>query len=380
MKLTRSLLLVLVIVSAACVSKKGETCTFVTSQSSVSNRSAEAKSDAELISAVDVVDNYAYIGVGNELLILNVADPADVTQVGGRLLSGGIESLEVIGEYVYTRGGKNHIVDVADPVQPRIVECQQGSTIPSLAGGIFADGFAYVPSQEDGKLEIYEVARDKVARVATYQSIVPARVRLLPDPRLIPSEPRIVIDVAVTEKYVYVAENRAVAEEGYFQDGRIQVLDVSVPSQPRSVGMYVVPGGAAVLQIIAHNDSLVVSTGGGPTAATRLLDISEAEDPTETEVVHATESLLGISNDYALFKYIEAGIPGIRTRRLADINQSSDWDESSWVYAIAADVGVVRDYAYFVGGGPAMAIVDVTDPRIPILAGTFSYLPGEVSE
>lgn len=103
MKLTRSLLLVLVIVSAACVSKKGGTCTFVTSQSSVSNSSAETKSDAELISAVDVVDNYAYIGVGNKLLILDVTDPADVTQVGGRLLSGGIESLEVIGEYVYTR-------------------------------------------------------------------------------------------------------------------------------------------------------------------------------------------------------------------------------------------------------------------------------------
>lgn len=108
--------------------------------------------------------------------------------------------------------------------------------------------------------------------------------------------------------------------------------------------------------------------------------IRGSEDPTEIEVVHATESLLSISNDYALFKYIEAGIPGIRTRRLADINQSSNWDESSWVYAIAADVAVVRDYAYFVGGGPAMVIVDVTDPRLPTLAGTFSYLPGEDSE
>lgn len=46
----------------------------------------------------------------------------------------------------------------------------------------------------------------------------------------------------------------------------------------------------------------------------------------------------------------------------------------------ATGITSIARYAHFVGGGPAMAIIDVTDPRLPSLAGTFSYSPGEDSE
>ncbi|MCP4210008.1 MAG: hypothetical protein GY764_00880 [Halieaceae bacterium] len=73
------------------------------------------------ILAGDVRGDYAYVGVGPRLKILNIADPANPAVVGQTdVLAGILCYVTVEGDYAYVLAGYSglRIIDIANPANP----------------------------------------------------------------------------------------------------------------------------------------------------------------------------------------------------------------------------------------------------------------------
>ncbi|WP_054864504.1 LVIVD repeat-containing protein [Methanosarcina barkeri] len=72
------------------------------------------------IDAVDVIGNYAYIGQGQDLVILDIANPSSPVSVGRIMTKNLISGVKISGNYAYVASGDNGlvIIDVSNPSSP----------------------------------------------------------------------------------------------------------------------------------------------------------------------------------------------------------------------------------------------------------------------
>jgi hypothetical protein len=101
--------------------------------------------------AVAAQGNYAYIGVGPRLVILDVSDPARPVVVGQTgALPGVVLGLAVAGSYAYVadRDAGLRVVDVSDPDAP--VEIGFYDTPGSASGVALIGSYAYVADGDSG--------------------------------------------------------------------------------------------------------------------------------------------------------------------------------------------------------------------------------------
>jgi len=166
--------------------------------------------------AVAVQGNYAYIGEGPSLTILDITDPASPTVVGRTAhLFGLVSDVAVAGGYAYVAayGAGLRVVDVSTPSNPTVVgDCDTGGDARGVA---VAGGYAYLAVGDAG-----------LCVVDILTPTTPTQVGVCDTPE--GSE-----GVAVAGGYAYIAE-------GY--DGDLQVVNVSDPTNPTLVGSYDTPG------------------------------------------------------------------------------------------------------------------------------------------
>lgn len=91
--------------------------------------------------AIEVLGQYAYVGFGPELAVLDVSDPANIQRVGWLVAEGEVRDLSVAGEYAYIAYGGLvspaglQIIHISDPAQPIAVatlELTSSGGSPSL--------------------------------------------------------------------------------------------------------------------------------------------------------------------------------------------------------------------------------------------------------
>ena len=72
--------------------------------------------------AVDVVGNYAYIGQGQDLVILDIANPSSPVSVGRIMTKDFSRDVKISGNYAYVADGDDGlvIVDVSNPSSPTL--------------------------------------------------------------------------------------------------------------------------------------------------------------------------------------------------------------------------------------------------------------------
>lgn len=101
--------------------------------------------------AVHVIGDYAYIGEGPRLVILDISDPANPTEVGRTdVLRGVVWGLYIVGDYAYVAAGPDglRVISVADKANP--IEVGFLDT-PGWAYGVHVVGdYAYVADEEGG--------------------------------------------------------------------------------------------------------------------------------------------------------------------------------------------------------------------------------------
>jgi hypothetical protein len=168
--------------------------------------------------AVAAQGNYAYVGEGPRLAVLDISDPTAPVKVGETSpLSGVIQDIAAAGDYVYAAGGYSyyaglHIINVADPSAPATVGFYDapGSRDVAVAGN-----YGYVANGSE-VLRVVDVSIPTTpTEVGFYKQTSTSASR---------------VDVA--GGYAYVAAG----DEG------LRIVDVSTPSDPTEVGHYDTPG------------------------------------------------------------------------------------------------------------------------------------------
>ncbi len=206
-------------------------------------------------STVNIAGGYAYVvsknrngpngsgsnddGSGNSLTILNIstnpAQPQIVGQITDTTKLFGAYGVAISGNYAYVAaqgclsgqpcpnarvGDSFEVVDVSDPLHPKIVASLANSALPGTWAGTNAlrhacsvtvsGHYAYVTAAYSGKVTIIDIANP----------LAPVIVSSLADPSI-----HFPVDVAVKGNYAYVADQASSL-------GRVEVVDVSNPASP----------------------------------------------------------------------------------------------------------------------------------------------------
>jgi len=103
-----------------------------------------------VVNAVAVQGQYAYIGVGPQLIILDISNPAAPSEAGYYDTPGDAWGVAVVGNYAYVADGYGglRIVDVSNPAAP--TEAGFYDTVGEAKGVAVAGNYAYVADYDDG--------------------------------------------------------------------------------------------------------------------------------------------------------------------------------------------------------------------------------------
>ena len=193
-------------------------------------------------SAVAVQGDYAYLGVGPRVAVLNVSDPANPTMLGQTsVLLGLVQDVAVAGQYVYV-GVERSVVyvedyahfwifDASDPTNPTEAGSYDSpSCINCPTYGVAVSGqYAYLADGAEG-LRIVDISDPtNVVQVGYYN---PGWYEWFAK------------DVTIVDDIAYVITSSG-----------LHIIDVSDPANPYQVGSYHTPGsprGVAVADNVAY--------------------------------------------------------------------------------------------------------------------------------
>jgi len=344
--------------------------------------------------AVAVQGDYAYIGAGPRLTILDISNPASPTVVGKTLpLPDIVHDVAVVGSYAYVADGSAglRVVDISTPVNPAEVGFYD---TPGGANGVaVAGGYAYVVGDSGhpdyiGGLRVVDVSTPAnptevgfydtpgsasgVAVAGGYAYVADARGGLRVVDVSTPFDPTEVgfydtpgraYGVAVAGGYAYVADWNA----------GLRVVDVSEPSNPTEVGFYDTPGYAERVAVAGGYAYVADGYGGGYYGGLRVVDVSVPANPTEVGYYDTPGYARGVAvaGGYAYVADYGAGL------RVVDVSTPSNPTEVGFydTPGYAERVAVAGGYAYVADHDAGLRVVDVSTPSNPTEVG-FYYTPG----
>lgn len=370
--------------------------------------------------AVAVQGNYAYVGMGLRLLVLDVSNPAAPQEVGAtEPLGGFLKDVAIEGNTAYVVDSAGlWVVDVSNPAHPNEVGFY---STPGYAEGVTVAGrYAYVADGWAG-LRVMDISDQAnltevgfvytlgyafdvtVAGDMAYVAGAGAGLRIVDISN--PAHPTEVgfydtqgytHDIAVAGDIAYIAdeweglrvidisEPTSPIEVGYHSTlGQafgvaveedtvyiadafkgLRVIDVSSPSSPKELGACEVKGHAGTV-VVAGNRVYITDRKNG----LRIIDISNLYSPTQIGIYLALgyAEAVTVSGNYA---YVAAGSDGLRVVDISNpvrARQVGHYDCQGY----ATNVAVDGNYVYVTTGfnfsesGASLHIVDVSNPSKP---------------
>ncbi len=268
--------------------------------------------------SVFVRGDYAYVGFGPELAVLDVSDPTRPEQISTVTLPPGGDVADVYAAsngYAYVTAAKDGLraVDISTPAAP--VEVGFCSAPKAGFHVAVAGRYAYVAAGDAG-LWVIDVSNPAVPfEAGSYDT------------------PGHAWDVATTGGYAYVAD----------REGGLLVIDVSDPAAPVEVGSYDAPGSVNGVAL-ANGYAYVADWVGG----LRVVDVSDPANPVEAgsyRTQHAWS--VTVQGNYA---YVADTYDGLR---VVDISDPTAPVEAGFYEAPGSvnDVAVAGEYVYVAGEG-----------------------------
>jgi uncharacterized repeat protein (TIGR01451 family) len=275
---------------------------------------------------VYVQGDYAYIGEGPRLTILDISDPSDPTLVGKTdPLPGVVQNVTVSGSYAYVadKGGGLRVVDVSDPANPSEVGVY---VAPADVLGVYVvDSTAYVAAGGSGL---------RVVNVSDPADPVELGFRVVPG----------------IASGVYVSGTLAHIAGGYFG---LRVVDVSSPTNPVEIGFHNTPGYATDV----HVSGGTAYVADGPDGGLRAVDVGNPISPVEVGFYDTSGDAYGVYVREGT-AYVADGWGGLRVLDVSDpTNPSAVGAHGS----AAFDVHISGNTAYLADYG-GLHVVDVSNP------------------
>ena len=288
---------------------------------------------------VAIMGNYAYVGEGPRLAILDIANPAQPVLVGkSPVLPGLVYAVVVSGNHAYVaadRGGL-WIIDISNPAAPTTVGAYD---TPNNAYGLAVAGnYAYVADWVGG-LRIINVANPAApAEVGFYDTPGAAR------------------DVTVVGNYAYVADN----------GGGLRILNIATPAAPVEAGFF---DPAGILSIhgltVAGSYAYLAADDDG----LRIVNVATPAAPVEVGAYNIGRPTYDVSvaGDLAYVASNDDGLRIINVATPATPSLVKLHDTPGY----AKRVAVAGDYAYVADSYGGLRIVNVSVPSTPTNAATY---------
>jgi len=289
------------------------------------------------VSNVAVAGNYAYLGQGQDMLVVDISEVSSPSEAGRLTTPSLVNNVVVSGNYAYVANGENGlvIVDITDPASPVI----EGTYDSGSAYGVaVSENYAYVADGANG-LVIIDITDPAAPTLKGFYNTAGDAS-----------------GIAIAENYAYVADG---------VNGLV-VVDIADPSSPNFKGTYNTAGDASDVAVSGYYAYVADDTSG-----LAIINITDPSSPTLADTYDTNNHALGVavSGSYA---YVSDGDGG----GLVIVNISNPTAVSSVaVYSATAgnacDVAVSGNYAYVAYGRSGFTIVNVTNPAAPAFAGKY---------
>ena len=198
---------------------------------------------------VAVADGYAYVFSNNQLVAVNVSDPANPTYAGNYLSFDQIYDVVLLGNYAYVAAGYDGlvVVNVSDPTN--LTEVGHYNNDYTLVDVAVADGYAYVAANSNGLVVVNVNDPTNLTEVGHYFDYDDVR------------------GVVVSGGYAYI----------YAHYNEFLLVDVSDPTNPTYVGNFYTA--LPIYGIVVADNYAYVITSGGLVVA----NVNDPANPTYVE-------------------------------------------------------------------------------------------------
>lgn len=228
------------------------------------------------VNIVRVAGNYAYIGEGNKIRIVDVTNPTDPVEIWRQDFPS-LYALETFGNKLYLGSGDGFFIyDITNPISPTYVsDYPPGSTFMIVSNVSISGTYAYISTFVPGynRLLILDISNP----------ITPTQVGILDYPSELHQNQ--IEGISVAGNFAYLSNG----------PGGLRIVDVSNPASPQEIGYYEIIGWTA--NTVVHGNYAFV-TGNGTVI---ILDVTNPSNP-----ILVNESMRGgyyirISGNYAYF-------------------------------------------------------------------------------
>ncbi|MCW4004784.1 MAG: hypothetical protein NWE95_12825 [Candidatus Bathyarchaeota archaeon] len=334
--------------------------------------------------SVVVHGNYAYVGIGLRLVVIDLSNPSQPAEVAMTApLASDVEGITISNGIAYVADGVGglYLVDISHPTNPNIIsKC----TTTGYAEKVAVSGrFAYLadgPSglrvidvsdpthpREVGSAYILDYAFD-VAVAGNYVYVAAGGAGLLVADVSAPTHPSEISSLD-TPGYSYgiaVLDSTAFIADGW---AGLHIADVSNPAQPYTLGSTPTEGWAMRV-IVSDNRAYVADEFAGLT----VLDVSNTTNPTQIfgEGPHEKGGRgMGQAVDLALIRNAVCLADRTLGLRIIDISRLPSGVMQIGLFSefgYAGEIGVSGNYGYVVGvtaGDAPLKVVNLTNPYYP---------------
>ena len=299
-----------------------------------------------LIEACAVSGNYAFIGKGQDFVVLDISNPASPSVLGKLITSGFVNDISVLGNYAHivNNNGQLVIVDISNPADPTLVGHYDTPVYPEIgripALGIFvSNNYAYITNDLNG-LVIVNISNPTMPTLAGIYDTYATE------------------DVTVSGNYAYLAA----------KNSGLVVVDISDPTDPTFTGRYDTTGSANGVALSGNNVFIAVQ-GGVPTSTSELL-ILNVINPTNPLFVGDYEWTgralsVAVSGNFAYLADSSNGLQIINVSEETNPTLEGNYDAGT-----AEDVTISNNYAYVVNR-KMLIIVNISNSIEPVLTGQY---------
>jgi len=327
---------------------------------------------------VAVAGNYAYLGQGQDMLVIDITDSSNPLRVGRVTTPALVNNVAVSGNYAYVANGENGlvIVDIANKTMPTI----KGNYSTDSANGVAVSGnYTYIADGYNG-LVIVDVSNpdapslkgtrntagysSSVILSGNYAYVADGYNGLVVIDVTNPENPTITgtcdtsgkaLDIAISGNYTYIADNST----------GLVVINITEPASPTITGSVNIST-TAIGVALSGNYAYIVD---GSASHLVVVDITNKTSPTSVEVYDDTEGYaydVAVSGNYAYTAFGRSGFTIVNITNPTSTSTAGQYDASGF----ASGVAVSGNYAYLAYGYMGLTIVDVSNKESPTLAGS----------
>jgi hypothetical protein len=302
---------------------------------------------------VAVQGNYAYVGEGRSLLVLDISTPSSPSKVGKVVLPGVVMDVALFGQYAYVAAleGGLQVVKISNPAAPSICGFYSTTNQASAEAITILGGLAYVADSYAG-LEIFDLGNPVVPVLLSSTNCGNAFA--------------VKVKASGNGVLAYVSTS-----------GSLCVVDVSQPSSPVLLGQTAVGDGGMSGSIALYGNSVIgpAPWGGG---TIHMVDVSQPSAPKDMTLTTGDNGTGGYAQVAVAgnYLYAESEVSGIgftvfsiSGTNLTSVGRNGSVFSPGGFYQKMLISG---SRAYVAAGGTGLQIVDVSNPSSPVSVAAFA--------